>query len=57
MTLEYLAEQKSKYQEKVEYFHNINFNRLANDFQGIVDLIAEMEEYLKETENGQDCEN
>lgn len=47
MTLEYLTEQKTKYQEKVEYFHNINFNRLANDFQGIVDLIAEMEEYLK----------
>ncbi len=57
MTLEYLTEQKTKYQEKVEYFQNINFNRLATDFQGIVDLIVEMEEYVKEKENGQDCEN
>ena len=57
MTLEYLAEQKAKYQEKVEYFRNINFNRLANEFQEVVDLIAKMEEYLKEKENGQDCAN
>lgn len=57
MTLEYLAEQKLKYQEKSEYFRNINFNRLANEFQEVVDLIAEMEEYLKEKKNGQDCEN
>jgi hypothetical protein len=52
MTLEYLAEQKSKYQNKATYFTNINFDNLAADFQGMVDLIGEMENYIKEKENG-----
>ena len=48
MTLEYLAEQKVKYQEKADYFKKIGFDNLATDFQGVVDLIGEMEEYMKE---------
>ena len=52
MTLEYLAEQKEKYQQKCQYFKNMEFDRLAADFQGIVDLIGEMENYIKEKENG-----
>lgn len=52
MTLEHLNEQKEKYLEKVEYFKRISFDHLAADFQGIVDLIEEMEEYIKEKENG-----
>jgi hypothetical protein len=52
MTLEYLSEQKTKYQKKTEYFKNIGFDVLATDFQGIVDLIGEMENYIKEKENG-----
>ena len=52
MTLEYLAEQKSKYQDKTIYFKNMSFDNLATDFQGVVDLIGKMEEYIKEKENG-----
>ena len=54
MTLEYLNEQKTKYQQKRGYFSNIGFDNLASDFQCIVDLIGEMENYIKEKENGKD---
>ena len=54
MTLEYLAEQKLKYQDKINYFKNIEFNNLAAEFQNIVDLIGKMESYIKEKENGKD---
>lgn len=50
MTLEYLMEQKTKYQQKSEYFKKIGFDTLAADFQGVVDLIAEVENYIN-TEN------
>lgn len=52
MTLEHLNEQKTKYQQKSEYFKNIGFDTLTADFQGIVDLIGEMEKYIKEKEDG-----
>ena len=52
MTLEYLKEQKEKYQQKQTYFRNIGFDTLATDFQCIVDLIMEMENHIKEKENG-----
>lgn len=48
MTIEYLNEQKMKYQQKQTYFKNIGFDNLAADFQGVVDLIGEMENYIKE---------
>lgn len=51
MTLEYLEKQKEKYQNKSEYFSVIGFDGLANDFQGIVGLIGEMEEYIKEEQS------
>jgi len=51
MTIEYLNEQKEKYQQKAEYFKKIGFDNLASDFQGIVGLIGEMENYIKEKEN------
>lgn len=54
MTLEYLNEQKTKYQQKHDYFKNLEFNTLAAEFQGVVDLIGEMENYIKEKENGKD---
>ena len=54
MTLEYLVEQKSKYQDKADYFKSIGFDNLATEFQSVVDLIGKMEEYLKEKENGKD---
>lgn len=50
MTLGYLNEQKTKYQKKAEYFKNIGFDNLAADFQSVVDLIGEMENYIN-TEN------
>lgn len=54
MTLEYLDEQKLKYQSKADYFKNVGFDNLAAEFQGIVDLIGEMEDYIKEKDNGED---
>lgn len=54
MTVEVLNNKRAAYQQKAEYFKNINFDILAADFQGIVDLIDEMENYIKEKENGED---
>ena len=54
MTLEKLNEQKAKYQKRAEYFKALDFVNLAADFQGVVELIEKMEEYVKEKENGQD---
>lgn len=54
MTLEYLAEQKAKYQSKVDYFSRIDYEHLTADFKSIVDLIGQMEEYVKEHEDGKD---
>lgn len=54
MTLEYLAEQKLAYQNKQTYYKNIGFDRLASEFQGVITLITEMEDCIKEKENGQD---
>ncbi len=51
MTLEYLKEQKEKYQQKQTYFKNVGFDTLDADFQGVVNLIGEMENYIKEKEN------
>lgn len=52
MTLELLSDKKDKYQQRLEYFKNMGFDILASDFQGFVDLIGEMENYMKEKENG-----
>lgn len=52
MTLEYIAEQKLKYQDKTTYFKNIGFDNLTADFQNVVNLIGEIENYIKEKENG-----
>ena len=54
MTKEYLTELKTKYQERHDYYKNLGFDVLASEFQGMVDLIGEMEDYLKEKENGED---
>lgn len=57
MTLEYLQEQKERYQKKADYFSAIDFSNLANDFQNMIGLINEMENYIKEKENGQGNKN
>jgi hypothetical protein len=54
MTLEYLTEQKEKYQNKANYFKNLEFDIISADFQEMVDLISKMEEYIKEKDNGED---
>ena len=51
MTKEYLTEQKTKYQERRDYYKKLGFDVLASEFQGVVDLIEEMENYIKEKEN------
>lgn len=51
MTLEHLTEQKAKYQERRDYFKKLGFDVLASDFQGIVDLIEEMEKCVEEDIN------
>ena len=50
ITSEYLAEKKAYYESKCNYLKNIEFDTLAADFQGIVALISEMENYIN-TEN------
>ena len=47
MTKEYLAEQKTKYQDRQDYFKNLGFDVLASYFQEVIDLIEKMEECLK----------
>lgn len=54
ITLEYLAEQKTKYQDRMNYFKKIGFDNLSSEFQAVIDLIGQMEEYLKESEHGED---
>ena len=54
MTLDFLNEQKMKYQQKQEYFQKLGFDILASDFKEVVDLISEMEKYIKEKEDGKD---
>lgn len=52
MTLEYLNEQKEKYEKRQEYFKKLGFDILASDFQSVVSLIKEMEKHIKENANG-----
>lgn len=51
MTKEYLEEQKAKYQERRDYFKKLGFDVLASDFQGVIDLINEMEKRVEENAN------
>ena len=51
ITKEYLAEQKTKYQDKADYFKKLGFDVLESDFQAVVQLIGEMEDHLKEQDN------
>jgi hypothetical protein len=48
MTKEYLTEQKTKYQERRDYYKNLGFDVLTSEFQGMVDLIEEMERNINE---------
>ena len=50
MTLEFLNEQKQKYQQRAEYFKKMEFDILAADFQSVVVLISEMEKFLNKEE-------
>ena len=54
MTIEYLLEKKSHYEDKYNYFKKLEFDTLVAEFKGIVDLIEEMENYIKEKENGKE---
>ena len=54
MTIECLSEKKSYYDDKCNYYKNLGFDILASEFQGVVDLIVEMENYIKEKENGKE---
>lgn len=48
LTLEYIAEQKAKYQELVEYYKKLGFNVLEAKFTDVIDLIEDMEKYVEE---------
>ena len=54
MTTEYLSEKKTYYESKYNYFKNLGFDILAAEFQSVVDLIGDMENYIKEKENGKE---
>ena len=49
MTLEYLEEQKLKYQQRQAYFKSIGFDILANDFKDVVTLIEDMVNHINNT--------
>lgn len=49
MTLEYLQEQKEKYQDKADYFKKIECSMIAANFDEIVKLI---DDFIKELQNG-----
>ena len=51
MTKEYLADQKTKYQERLDCFKKLGFDVLVSDFQGMIDLIEEMEKHVEENTN------
>lgn len=51
MTKEYLEEQKAKYQERRDYYKKLGFDVLASDFQGVIDLINEMEKRVEDSTN------
>lgn len=48
MNLNRLAELKINYQKKVEYYKILSFDNLASDFQDVVNLIHEIEEFVKD---------
>lgn len=48
MTIEHLLEKKTYYERRYNYFKNLEFDILAADFQGIMDLIGKMENYIEE---------
>ena len=51
MTKEYLEEQKAKYQERRDYYKKLGFDVIASDFQGVIDLINEMEKRVEDSTN------
>lgn len=48
MTKEYLEEQKARYQERHDYYKKLGFDVLTSDFQGVIDLINEMEKHMED---------
>lgn len=46
ITLEYIAEQRIKYQGLVEYYQNLGFERLASEFKNMIDFLNAAEELL-----------
>jgi hypothetical protein len=46
ITLDHLAEQKTKYQELVEYYKKLGFDVLESKFTDVVKLIEEIEKYV-----------
>lgn len=47
ITLEHLQDQREKYEKKAKYFKNIDFEILSTDYQGVVDLIEQIEQFIK----------
>lgn len=52
--MKYLEKQKSKYQGEYECYCQQGRYGLATKFKNVVELIEEMEKYIKEEENGKD---
>lgn len=46
VTLEYIAEQRTKYQRLFEYYQNLGFEHLASEFKNVVDFLNATEEHL-----------
>lgn len=50
MTLEQLNDYKNYFQEEVHYFSGIGFSILQRKFQTVVNILAEIEDIVKENE-------
>lgn len=46
ITLEYIAEQRTKYQGLVEYYQNLGFEHLASEFKHMVAFLNAAEEHI-----------
>jgi uncharacterized protein YqgV (UPF0045/DUF77 family) len=51
MTIERVSELKLLYQEEVNYYGNLDFTNLQGKFQSLLEILAEIEEVIRERDN------
>lgn len=51
MTIERVNELKLLYQDEVNYYGNLDFTNLQGKFQSLLEILAEIEEVIRERDN------